>query len=121
MRTIPEQLTDIYLKHENWHAFKMPYNQALRYHEKRYKDGTIQVYEENGEVLGYYERHFLYNVCFFDNTWIKNNGNGKQVFKELQKQFFETLPKDITHIIGHRNNIVKKVKISKWRKSNGRN
>ena len=60
MKAISEQLTDIYYKHEHWHAFKMPYNQAIRYHTKRIKNGDMQVYLENGEVLGYNEWHFVY-------------------------------------------------------------
>ncbi len=119
MKTIPEQLTDIYFRHEHWHAFKMPYKQAIRYHDKRVKSGEILVYLENSEVLGYCERHFVYNVCFLDNAWIKNTERRGKVFKELHKQFYETLPENITHIMGHRNNKLEKVKISKWRLSHG--
>ena len=120
IKTIPEQLTDIYYKHEGWHAFKMPYDKALSYHAKRIKNGEIQAFIENGEVLGYSERHFLSNVCFLDNIWIKDNERRGKVFKGMQEQFFETMPKHITHIIGHNiSREVKIVKISKWRRNHG--
>jgi len=122
---IVKQLVYIYEHYENWHVFKMPYPQALRYHEKRVKSGDIQVYVEDGEVLGYGERHFINNVCFLDNAWIKPTARRGKVFKALYKQFFNTLPDNITHIIGHRNDENRKckteiVKISKWRFSHGR-
>ena len=121
MKTIPEQLTDIYYKHEDWHAFKMPYDKALSYHDRRIKNGDIQAYIENGEVLGYCERHFLSNVCFFDNIWIKDTARHGKVFRGMYEQFFDTMPKHITHVIGHRGDRVIKAKIGKWRLSHGRN
>ena len=120
LKTIPEQLTDIYYKHEHWHAFKLPYNQAIRYHEKRIKNGEMQVYLENGEVLGYYERHFVYNVCFLDNAWIKKECRRGKVFRELYKKFWNTLPEHITHIFGeHEETVFRKVKINKCRRNHG--
>ena len=125
MKTIPEQLTDIYIKYENWHAFKMGNEAAVRYHARCIDIGDIQVYVEDGEVLGYCQRHFVKNVCFLDNAWIKPTARRGKVFKALYKQFFDTLPDNITHIIGHRNDENRKckteiVKISKWRFSHGR-
>ena len=122
MRSIPEQLTEIYLKHEDWHAYKLSYAEAIDYHTKRFKNGEIQVYIDNGEVLGYYQRHFLYNACFLDNGWIKKECRLGKVFKELRKKFFETLPDNITHIFGHRDKYerrIEKVKIIEWRKHHG--
>ena len=120
--TIPEQLTDIYYKHEHWHAFKMPYHQALKYHEKRVKNGDIQVYIENGGILGYYQRHFVYNVCFLDNVWIKKEYRKGKVFKELYKKFFATLPAHITFIFGeHEETVFRKIRISQWRRNHGYN
>lgn len=121
IKTIPEQLTDIYYKHEHWHAFKMPYDKAIKYHARRIKNGEIQAFIENGEVLGYCERHFLGNACFLDNIWIKNTERRGKVFRGMCEQFFDTLPKYITHIIGHRDNKAKISKISKWRLNHGRN
>ena len=118
---IARQLVEIYYNHEDWHVVRLPYDEALNYHAKRVKNGDIQVYIENGEVLGYCERHFLYNVCFLDNIWIKDMERRGKVFKGMCEQFFDTMPKYITHIMGHRGNNVKKVKISKWRISHGRN
>lgn len=120
MRTIPEQLTAIYFKYEGWHVFKMSREQAINYHAKRIKNGNIQVYVDNGEVLGYVERHYVCNACFFDNVWIKDKEKRSKVFKVLYKQFFDTLPKNITHVIGHRNKKVHIVKISEWRINHGR-
>ncbi len=122
MKTIPEQLTDIYYKHEHWHAFKMPYKQAIRYHERRIKSGEILVYLENGEVLGYCERHFVYNVCFFDNAWIKEDCRDRRgkVFKGLYRQFWSTLPENITQIFWEREETVfRKAKISNLRRNHG--
>jgi len=117
MVSISKQLTDIYYKHEDWHIVRMSYKDALRYHEKRLNDGEIQVYVESGEVLGYYQRHFVYNVCFLDNIWIKKECRRGKVFKELCKQFWSTLPENITYIFGEdKGTTVHKVKISSWRK-----
>ena len=99
-KDIPTQLTEIYFRWEQWHAFKMPYEEALAYHTKRYNSGDIQVYQENGEVLGYYQRHFVYNVCFLDNAWIKEDCRRGEVFKELYRRFFDTLPENINCIMG---------------------
>ena len=118
MKTIPEQLTDIYYKHEHWHAFKMRREQAIQYHERRIKNGEIQVYLENGEVLGYYERHFVYNVCFLDNVWVNEKYRHGKVWKELYKKFWNTMPEHITHIFGEQGNVLHKAKISNWRKRN---
>ncbi len=122
MKTIPEQLTDIYFRHEHWHAFKMPRKQAIRYHAKRVDSGEILVYLENGEVLGYCERHFVYNVCFFDNAWIKEDCRDRsgKVFKGLYRQFWNTLPDCITQIFWEREETVfRKAKISNLRRNHG--
>lgn len=119
-QTIPEQLTEIYLTQEKWHAFKMPYEEALKYHKRQLENGFISVYEsENGEVLGYYERHFVYNVCFLDNAWIKEGYRRGEVFKELYRRFFATLPDNINRIMGEKQKLggkLHKVFINKGRK-----
>lgn len=120
MVSIATQLTDIYYKHEHWHAFKMSRNQAIQYHEDGIKKGDIQVYLENGEVLGYYERHFVYNVCFLDNVWIKDECRRGKVFRELYRKFWETMPDNIAHIFGEdKGTILRKVKISNFRRHYG--
>ena len=101
-QTIPEQLTEIYLTKEHWHAFKMLYEEALQYHIKRYNSGDIQVYQENGEVLGYYEREILWNVCFLKNAFIKEPYRKGKVFRELYNRFFETLPSSVKYIVGEK-------------------
>ena len=115
MLSIPEQLTNIYFNEEPWHVTRMGNAEALKYHEQRFKSGEIKVYEENGEVLGYFQRHYVYNVCFIDNAWIKKDCRRGFVFRSLNTLFYETLPGQITHIMGHRQNKLHKVKIRRQR------
>lgn len=107
--TIPEQLTEIYFNHENWHESKMEYDEAYRYHSNRYHNGSIHVYEEDGEVLGYYERYFIYSTCFLHNVWVKDGHRHSKVFKTLYRHFFDTMPENITRIVGEKQKIGGKV------------
>lgn len=100
--TIPEQLTKIYFEEEFWHTVRMSYPEAIQYHESRYKNGDIEVYTENGEVLGYYERYLLWNSCVLYNLWIRQDCRRGRVFKELKRRFLSTLPKNITIILGEK-------------------
>ena len=100
-QSIPEQLVLIYAQ-EHWHKTRMPYETALDYHKSRYENGVIHTYEENGEVLGYYERYIQGDTCILYNTWIKEDCRRGKVFKALRRHFFETLPKNITHITGEK-------------------
>lgn len=109
--TVSEQLTDIYFKKENWHVFKMSYDKALNYHQRAYDNGNIHIYEENGIVLGYYERHFVSNVCFLDNVFVENNHRKGKVFKALYKHFFQTLPENIDFIMGEKQKVFGKMQI----------
>jgi hypothetical protein len=113
-QTIAEQLTEIYFNEENWHIVRMSYEQALDYHEKGLREGTIKVFEENGEVLGYWERHCVFNVCFLDNVFVKKGHRQGRVFHNLYRHFFATLPTNITHIMGEKqktNGSMHKVKV----------
>jgi hypothetical protein len=117
-QSIPEQLTEIYFKNEPWHVFKMSYQEALDYHTRGYNNGDIHIYEDNGEVLGYYERHCVFNVCFLDNIYIKDGHRKGRVFHNLYRHFFATLPKNITHIMGEKqktNGTMHKVKVIRRR------
>lgn len=108
-QSIPEQLTEIYFNNEDWHVFKLSYESALCYHTDGLAAGNIHTYEENGEVLGYYERHFVLNVCFLDNVFIKEGHRKGRVFRELCRHFFSTLPENIIQIIGEKQKLKGKV------------
>jgi hypothetical protein len=97
---IAEQLTDIYFTKENWHKTRMNGAEALKYHHTEYENGNIHVYEEEGKVLGYYERSIIGDTCFLKNVWIDENYRHGKVFKELYKHFFSTMPTHIKYIIG---------------------
>jgi len=107
--TIPEQLTKIYYEEEFWHTVRMTYPEAINYHESKYKNGDIQVYIENGEILGYYERYLLWNCCILYNTWIKKDCRRGRVFVELKRRFFDTLPSNINVILGEKQKLGGKV------------
>ena len=114
------QLVDIYRNEENWHTFKMSFESALIYHKTRYENGSIHTYEENGEVLGYYERYFNGDTCTLYNIWIKKEARRGKVFKELYKHFFKTMPENIKYIVGEKQKLggkFQKVLISKERKN----
>lgn len=115
---IAEQLTEIYLKDEWWHEFKLPKEEAIAYHEGRLKSGAIYAYIENKEVLAYYERYFIYNVCFLHNVWVRGDQRGGRVFRALSKHFFSTMPREITKVIGEKQKLGG---ITRERKIYGRN
>lgn len=52
---IIEQLTNIYLTRETWHANKLSEEQANEYHERLLVQGNILTYVESGELKGYIE------------------------------------------------------------------
>ena len=114
--TIPEQLTKIYYEYEFWHTVKMSYSDAMQYHKTRYENGDIQVYIENGQVLGYYERYLLWNACILYNLWIKQGFRKGKVIKELKKRFFETLPKNINVILGEKQKLGGKMMVARIRR-----
>lgn len=99
---IATQLTNIYFTDETWHNSRMTYENAFQYHKTRFEHGYIHVYEENGEVLGYYERYIRDNTCILYNVWVKESERKGKVFKELYRHFFMTMPKNITEVIGEK-------------------
>lgn len=118
IQSIPEQLVEIYNTQEWWHKTRMSYEETLQYHTSRYKNGDIHTYQENGEVLGYYERYLLWDTCILYNVWIKEDYRQGNVFKELYRYFFATMPKNIKYIIGEKVKLSgkkQKVSISKER------
>jgi hypothetical protein len=99
---ITEQLVDIYFKEEWWSEHKMPYEDAYAYHSRRVQNGTIYAFVEEGEVLGYFERYFIHNVCFLHNVWVRKDERHGRVFRSLYKHFFSTMPREITTIAGEK-------------------
>ena len=119
IKTIPQQLTEIYKLEEDWHLTRMTDEVAFQYHRKRYDRGNIQVYHENDEVLGYYERYIVGDICYLYNTWIKKDHRCGKVFRELYKRFFKTMPNEVTKVMGQRhkfNSRIETALISKWRR-----
>lgn len=97
-----EQLVDIYQRYEWWHNPRMSYVQAYVYHKKRLENGAIHIYEENGEVLGYYERYFKSNTCILHNLFIKPGFRQGRVFHFLYRHFFDSMPQNIDKIQGEK-------------------
>ena len=100
--TIAQQLTRIYFDQETWHTHRMTYDSALRYHKTRYENGDIHTYEEDGEVIAYFERYFVRNTCILYNVWVRSDKRQGKVFKSLYRHFFKTMPKNITEIVGNK-------------------
>ena len=82
VRSIAEQLVDIYYSEEYWIKNRMHPDEALEYHYKQLEKGAIRVIVELGVVLGYYQ------------LWKLNN---EQVNRILAKQSFNENTEDITH------------------------
>lgn len=97
---IIDQLVEIYFKEEWWSEPKMSFEAAVRYHKKRLDNDDIHVYEENGEVLGYYERYASGDSMCLHNLWIKEGYRQGKVFKELYRHFFKTMPLWIKYLTG---------------------
>ena len=100
--SVVRQLVEIYFFKEHWHKTRMSVEDAFKYHSERLKSGAIYIYEEGGEVLGYYERYFKDNICTLFNLYVKEGFRRGRVIKELYKHFFGTLPKNIDRINGER-------------------
>lgn len=113
IKSIPEQLTDIYLNQENWHNKKLSYEQSVSYFDKLLDKKNILIYEVNDEVLGYVEfwrisfeqfgrlvchERFCAdienttdgNICYVANTWIHPDYRNGIIYKMLKRRFFVT-------------------------------
>lgn len=108
MKSILEQLLEIYYNEEFWHDFKMSFEKALSYHRDELDNGSIHTYSENGELLGYYQRHFKGDECILYNVWVKRNHRYGKVFRELYRHFFKTMPKEIKYVTGEKVKLGKK-------------
>ena len=112
MVKIIEQLLNIYYNEEWWHDTRLNRNSAFNYHNKLVQQGNIQIYQELGIVLGYYEVWFINkkqlkdivmgkpfspilqdishgNIAYLANLWIDDKFRKGKVFKELYKRFFK--------------------------------
>lgn len=112
MNDIITQLCDIYYKYEWWHKDIMAEPVANRYHKFLLEQGNIQVYEELGVVLGYYEVWFITrqqlnniilgkrfsaedenvtdgNIAYLANLFIDKSFRDGKVMKELLHRFRE--------------------------------
>lgn len=107
------QLIDIYYQYEDWHRSKLPREEAYKYFDKLLKTGNIQVYEQEGRILGYvevwrinyaqfgriicHERFSAMdedissgNICYLANTWIHPDFRHTNVYKILKLMFFKS-------------------------------
>jgi hypothetical protein len=112
MKSVVQQLNDIYDKFEPWHHNRESLAGITNYHNEQIDKGNIRVYIENGEVLGYFEiwkiephqlerilnnESFIApfedtthgNIAYLANLWIVNNDRKFRVMKQLRKLFFE--------------------------------
>jgi hypothetical protein len=118
VKTIAEQLTDIYFNQEWWHDSWMSHDEALAYHQNGIANGTIIVYTKDEEVLGYYERFIEGDTAELRNVWVKESARRGLVFKLLYTHFLKTLPESVVYIKGEKQRVGGKrhiVKINKER------
>ena len=124
IKSISQQLTDIYINEEDWHLTKMSEDDAFRYHKTRLESGNIKAFTIGNDVVSYYERYFVGNICVLHNLWVRGDMRKSEVFRQMSKHFFTSMPDHIKFIIGEKqkdNAKVKRHTISDWRKRNGFN
>lgn len=111
MRTIVDQLSEVYYKYEWWHKNRLNKIELDKYHIKLLDNNNIIYYEENGELLGYVEfwrinfEQFGRLICqcpfsayledvqsgkiaYVANVWIKENVRHTHVARVLKLMFF---------------------------------
>jgi hemolysin-activating ACP:hemolysin acyltransferase len=112
MKSVIQQLNDIYFTYETWHKQRETLCGITNYHNEQIDKGNLRVYVEDGEVLGYFEvwkveSHQLErilnnekfiapfedtttgNIAYLANLWIVNDDRKFRVMKQLRKLFFE--------------------------------
>lgn len=105
-------LTQHYLKNEDWHDKKLPYEEAMKYHQSLMDSGNIIAVIQDGELLGYVEflrinfeqfgkmvchaPFFILdenitdgNICVVHNVWIRKDCRRGPVFFYLRDKFYE--------------------------------
>ena len=111
IRDILNQLLDVYYLKEHWHKNKMTIKEAKKYHNRLLKSRNIICYEEDGELLGYFELWKVTpkqlnviisnngfsayhenvndgNIAYLANLWIKPNMRKSHVYKMLKIMWF---------------------------------
>ena len=114
MKSIIEQLVEMYYKEEWWHKIIMPPDEAFDYHREHCEKGDIYTHVKDGVVLGYYERYFNGDICFLANLYVRGDLRRSKVTKELYKHFLDTMPPHINYIVGEKQKVggkMQKVKI----------
>ena len=94
LTNIIEQLYDIWLE-TPWQE-KVSKEEIIHYFDNMLASGGIYVIEEDGELLGFYERIFKDDTCFLKNVFAFRPG----IFKKLYRHFFDTMPYYIKKITG---------------------
>lgn len=119
---LTEQLTRIYLDHENWHASKLDEENSRLYHRELLERGNIITMLDGDLLVGYVEYWRLNyeqfgriicrepfsaiqedvqtgNIAYVANTFILPAYRKGQVYKRLRDRFFE-VNKLCTHFVG---------------------
>jgi hypothetical protein len=135
VRSIAEQLSYIYFAEEWWMKHKMSPEEAYQYHLSQLEKGAIQVVEELGVVLGYWQVWRLTNeqvnriisklpfnennedithgpVAMLQNLYIDKSFRGGRVFKQLHKMF-KDYTKDCDSVVGVEQKYRERVKLFK--------
>lgn len=112
MKTIVQQLNDIYFNVENWHKEHETLCGITNYHQSMIDKGNLQTYCEDNELLGYYEcwlidkwqmerilndEEFIApfedtihgDIAYLANLWIVHDDRKQRVMKQLKSRFFE--------------------------------
>lgn len=100
VKPIIEQLYDIY-KQTPWQNQEIPHDKVISYYQEMLDKNLIYIINIDGELLGYYERWFIEDTCFLVNVY----STSKQVFKQLYRHFFNTMPKNINYVQGEKQKI----------------
>ena len=112
MKTIVEQLNEVYFREEYWQSHNETPAGITNYHQIMLDKGNILCYVENGILLGYVEVWFINfeqfgriichepfiaplenvtdgNIAYLANTWIKPEYRNNSVYRKLKVRFFE--------------------------------
>lgn len=137
VRSVAEQLVDIYYSQEWWIRSRMHPDKALDYHYRQLEKGAIRIIMELGVVLGYYQLWKLTqeqvnrildgkpfdenaedithgDIAYLANLYIDKSFRKGSVFKRLHKMFKEDT-KDCTHVAGVEQKYRERIKLFKLR------
>ena len=120
--SLAEQLTNIYLREENWHDTKLSKEDAINYHERIIFSGNCITVEDGDFLVGYCEfwrinyEQFGRIICgerfsaltenitngyiaYVANTFIRVDYRNGKVYKMLRDRFFEA-NRDCQYFVG---------------------